>query len=120
MALRGKEAPDKEQKKKLRKELKDLQEKIAIEIKAQIKTEFDYQIPIAEVEKAGISTTGAEIENELEPLAKEFTKYRKENRLWQGKFDEIKYDIDNEGNFYRQLLIGAEQIAQEPEVFYGK
>ncbi len=120
LALRGKEAPGKDEKKKLRKELKTLQEKIANEIKAQIKTDFDYKIPIAEVEKAGISTTGAKIENELEPLAKEFTKHRKENHLWQGKFDEIKYDVDSEGNFYRQLLIGAEQVAQEPEIFYGK
>jgi len=120
LALRGKEAPNADEKKKLRKELKTLKEKIADEIKAQIKTKFDYQIPIAEVEKAGISTTGAKIDNELKPLAKQFTKYREENHLWQGKFDEIKYDVDNEGNFYRQLLIGAEQVAQEPEVFYGK
>ena len=120
LALRGKEAPSKEEKEEVRKQLKIVNEKITSEIKTQIKTEFDYQIPIAEVEKAGISTTGAQIENELEPLAKEFAKYRKENHLWQGKFDKIKYDIDDEGNFYRQLLIGAEQIAQEPEVFYGK
>ena len=53
-------------------------------------------------------------------MAKEFTQYRKGNNLWQGKFDEIRYDVDEEGNFYRQLLIGAEQIAQEPVIFYGK
>lgn len=120
LALRGKEAPSADEKKKLRKELKTLQEKIKTEIKSQIKSNFDYQIPIAEVEKAGISTTGAKIDNELKPLAKQFTIYREENHLWQDKFDEIKYDLDNEGNFYRQLLIGAEQVAQEPEVFYGK
>jgi len=120
LALRGKDAPNANEKKQLRKELKALQEKIKTEIKAEIKANFDYQIPIAEVEKAGISTTGTQIENELEPLAKEFTEYRKENNLWQGKFDEIKYDTDNDGNFYRQLLIGADRIAQEPEVFYGK
>ncbi len=118
LALRGKEAPDKEQKKKLRKELKDLQEKIEAEIKAKIKTEFDYQIPIAEVEKAGISTTGAQIENELDPLAKEFTKYRKENMLWQGKFNKVEYEVLDDGSFYRLPII--DNVAQEPEVFYGK
>ncbi len=120
LVLRGKEAPSADEKKKLRKELKTLQKKITNEIKVQIKTDFDYQIPVAEVEKAGISTTGSEIENELKPLVKEFAKYREENHLWQSKFDEIKYDVDNEGNLYRQLLIGAEQVAQEPEIFYGK
>ena len=49
---------------------------ISAEIKAQIKKEINYQIPIAEVEKAGISSTGSQIENELEPLAKEFKTYR--------------------------------------------
>ena len=88
------------------------------EIKAKIKTEFDYQIPIAEVEKAGISTTGAEIENELEPLAKEFTRYRKENMLWQGKFNKVEYEVLDDGSFYRLPII--DNVAQEPEVFYGK
>lgn len=71
-----------EEKKELKSFMKQVESKIGSEIKAKIKTAFDYQIPIAEVEKAGISTTGAEIENELEPLAKEFTKYRKGNILW--------------------------------------
>ena len=118
LALRGKEAPSSDDKKKLRKELKDIEQKIVDEIKAQIKSEFDYEIPIAEVEKAGISTTGAKIENELEPLAKEFTDYRIKENLWEKKFNSINYELDNVGNFYRIPIINA--IAQEPEVFYGK
>ena len=59
-----------------------LSEKAESEIKKQIKEKYNYQIAIAEVEKAGISTTGSVIENELKPLALEFTKYRKENNLW--------------------------------------
>jgi len=73
----------KEQRKELKQQLKELEEKIAEEIKTEVKTEFNYQVPIAEVEKAGISTTGTVIENELEPLAKEFKNYRKENELWE-------------------------------------
>jgi len=71
-----------EEKKSFNAFTKQVESKIDSEIKAKIKIDFDYQIPIAEVEKAGISSTGAEIENELEPLAKEFTDYRKENILW--------------------------------------
>ena len=118
LALRGKKAPTATEKKELKKKLKVIEEKIAIEIKAKIKTDFDYQIPIAEVEKAGISTTGAKIENELIPLAEEFTKYRKKNKLWEGKFDEIKYNIGENGVYHRISIVDT--VAQEPEVFYGK
>lgn len=92
--------------------------KIELETKAKIKTDFDYQIPIAEVEKAGISTTGSKIENELEPLAKEFTEYRKGNKLWEGKFDSITYNTDKKGNYHRIAIVDS--VAQEPEIFYGK
>ena len=120
LALRGKGAPTTDEKKKLRASLKEIQNKISIEIKAGIKNEFDYTIPIAEVEKAGISTTGSKIDNELEPLAKEFTKYRKENHLWNKKFDYIDYEVDDNHNFYRIPFVGNPALAQEPEVFYGK
>jgi type I restriction enzyme M protein len=113
LAIRGKDAPGKEEKKELRKQLKELQEKIETEIKAIIKKEFDYQIPIAEVEKAGISTTGAEIENELVPLCEEFTKYRKDNKLWENKFDEIKYEVMEDGKMFRIPTVG------EPEEMYS-
>ncbi len=118
LALRGKNAPGKEEKKALRKQLKELQNKMEAEIKAIIKKEFDYEIPIAEVEKAGISTTGAEIENELIPLAKEYTEYRKKHKLWQTKLEKVKYEILDDGAFYRIPIIN--NIAQEPEIFYGK
>ncbi len=77
-----KTSTDTEEKKILKKSLKEVAEKIELEIKNKIKEKFTYQIPIAEVEKAGISTTWAAIENELKPLAKEFKKYREENNLW--------------------------------------
>ena len=118
LALRGKDAPNANDKKQLRKELKELKLQLASEIKAKIKTNFDYEIPIAEVQKAGISTTGAKIKNELEPLAKEFTKYRKEKKLWAGKFDQITYTFDKNGIYHRIVIVDS--IVQEPEIFYGK
>jgi len=117
LKLRGKAAPSLIEKKALRKELKVLNERISNEIKIQIKTEFDYQIPIAEVQKAGISTTGAKIENELIPLAEEFTSYRIDNKLWTEKLNTINYKILDDGSYYRIPLV--DNAPQEPEIFYG-
>jgi type I restriction enzyme M protein len=94
-------------------EIKRIQSLKEVEIKTQIKKEFDYEIPIAEVEKAGISTTGAVIENELEPLAKEFVAYRKSKKLWDNKFETISYEIMEDDQLFRM-------VAGEPEIFYGK
>jgi len=77
-----KDCKNKDEKKKLKSDLKELKNRIEEKIKKEIKEDFNYTIPIAEVEKAWISTTWAVIENELEPLAKEFWEYRKENKLW--------------------------------------
>ena len=117
LELRGKEALSITQKKELRAELKRIEEQISAEVKAQIKKEFNYQIPIAEVEKAGISSTGSQIENELEPLAKEFKNYREKNRLWTTLIKEINYEIINDEIGRVRIIDG---IASEPESFYGK
>lgn len=101
-------------KKKAKAELKQVEEQMAAEIKSLIKTGFDYEIPIAQVEKAGISSTGAVIENELEPLAKEFAEYRKAKQLWEPKFKKVAYTILDDQQIYRVPLAG------EPEVFYNK
>lgn len=77
-----KNTKDREEKKKIKNEIKNLESKKEEKIKKIIKERFNYQISIAEVEKAWISTTGSVIENELEPLAKEFSEYRKQNNLW--------------------------------------
>ena len=116
LKLRGSEAPSKEEKKIYRSKLKALQEKIETEVKTIVKEKFDYEIPIAEIQKAGISTTGAEIENELIPLAKEFTPYRIENKLWDVPFKTIKYQTDEEGNAFRYRETAG--MVSEPEPFY--
>jgi len=119
LEMRGVEAPDADEKKKIRSEIKAIEDKIASEIKTLIKKEFNYQIPIAEVEKAGISTTGAQIENELIPLAEEFKNYRVQNKLWKSKFSEITYEIFDDGNIYRIPVSDDASIVSEPELFYG-
>ena len=118
LLLKGKEAISADEKKQLKVQLKQINEKMADEIKAEIKEAFNYQIPIAEVEKAGISTTGAKIENELEPLAEEFKKYREENHLWKNIFSEVKYEVI-EDNIYRIPLTENSGVVSEPEIFYN-
>lgn len=117
LAKRGKEALSKERKKELNARKKKINEQKNTEIKAIIKEHFNYEIPIAEVLKAGISTTGAAIENELIPLAEEFTPYRKEMRLWNVPVKCTKYNLCDDGSIYRIRM--AENYVSEPEVFYG-
>lgn len=113
LSLRGKTAPNKDEKRELKKQLKELEKKIAQEIRAIIKKEFAYPIPIAEVQKAGISTTGAEIFNELDPLAEEFSAYRKENKLWKNMVTKIDYEITDEDKLIRMENIRVENAARK-------
>ena len=114
---RGKEAPTQEEKKQLKTTLKEIETKKEREIKAIIKEKFNYEIAIAEVEKAGISTTGAVIENELEPLSKDFRKYATENQLWEKIVRGVKYDLGEEYIYRTQTTYFG---VGEPEIFYQK
>ncbi len=67
-----------------------------------VKDRFDYQIPIAQVEKAGITTTGAECENELKDLLKEYTPYRIKNNLWESLSIKYDYKVEND-KLFRKL-----------------
>lgn len=108
LSLRGKDTPSKEEKKELTAKLAKLEQQIKDEIRSRIKEEFDYQIPIAEVEKAGITTTGAPCENDLVPLAKEFTAYRKTNNLWKDHFKTVSYQIQENNALFR--IIAGESL----------
>lgn len=92
--------------------LREIEVIIEDEIKKAIKKKFNYRIPIIEVEKAGISSTGAKIENELEPIAEEFAKYRKKEKFWNNKQESISYQMDAAGNLGRRFGKG------EPHKFY--
>ena len=76
-------------------ELKALELQIEHEVKPIIKQMFDYQIPIAQVEKAGITSTGSQCENELEELLVEYTKYREEHKLWESTPNYMEYKFEN-------------------------
>lgn len=115
--LKGKDALTKDEKKICRAKLKNITEKIESEVKKIVKEKFNYEIPIAEIQKAGISSTGAEIDNELIPLANEFTPYRVENNLWGTSIKLVKYRIDEDGNTFRYRM--TDNIVSEPVIFYN-
>ena len=56
---------------------------------------------------------GASCENQLIPLAKEYTKYRIENKLWETRNNTVTYEVQND-DFVRVNMVG------EKEVFYSK
>ncbi len=116
-----KEAKDKEGLKALRKQYREDKKRIdalvTSDIRAIVKDEFDYPIPVIEVAKAGISSTGAPCENELVEAAREFTQYRQHTKLWDEPLKEIRYDASEDGQMYRIPVF--EGATQEPEVFYG-
>ena len=86
-------------------ELKVLKARIEEEIKPIVKQLFDYQIPFARVEKAGITTTGAECDNELKSVLNEYKPYRIENNLWKSYGQLYKYGVKND-KLYRKMNEG--------------
>lgn len=88
-----------------KKEKKGLTNAINEEINASVKERFDYIIPIAQVQKAGITSTGAICENELTSLLEEYTPYRIKEKLWDENTPNFKYTVKN-GRLLRKLNNG--------------
>ena len=116
LAKRGKEALPAAEKKTLRARKKVIEAAIDQEVKALVKQRFDYVIPIADIKRAGINSIGIKTENDLEPLLEEYTKYRKENNLWNTRHANTSYQY-NDGKMTR--IQEVDGIVCEPEVFYG-
>ena len=99
-------------KKALLKALKEIEKKKEKELettgKDRIKELFDYEIPIVQVEKAGITTTGAKCENELLDVVKEFEQYKKANNLWKENKINVSYKIVNDDLV--RTMNGEEQV----------
>lgn len=99
---------NKDAKKAAENALKDLQKQIEEEIKPVVKKKFDYDIPIAKVEDAGITTTGAASEgNQLPALVEEYHEYSTQNRLWVSCIMEYSYRTDS-ANRYCSYIRGKE------------
>ena len=76
--------------------LKEIETKKQEEMKPLIKKGFDYPIPIAKVDKAGITTTGGECDNELKDVLLEFRMYNTENQLWQKSTPNWVYSMNDD------------------------
>lgn len=96
-------------KKTAEKELKELYKQIDEETKPVVKKKFDYDIPIAKIDDAGITTTGAASEgNQLPQLVDEYSAYRIQNNLWPVLNNEIIYSMNTDGKYCR--YIGSQEV----------
>ncbi len=92
------------EKKLIRQTIKNIEEKKSKEIKQFVKERFNYKIPIAEIEFAGIDSKGAVCENQLIKLAKEFKEYRKKNNPWKEKMLKSSYEIIDDKIIRKQIV----------------
>ncbi len=78
------------------KRLKTIESLKQQEMKKLIKENFDYKIPIAKVEKAGITTTGGVCENELDNVLEEYRNYNIKNPLWVSNTIKWNYSLTDD------------------------
>lgn len=71
------------------------------EIKVEEKNRFDYEILMAQIDKAGITSTGQKTENQLVELKNEFAEYRKMIGLWKSHTVKYDYGVDENNKFNR-------------------
>jgi len=69
----------KQQKKKLEKELKELNKELEKKLMPCVRENFNYEILVADIKKAGITSTGEETVNELKDLIEELKSFK----VWQ-------------------------------------
>lgn len=99
--IQQKQKDNKNNKKNAEKELATLQKLISEEIKPVIKKFFDYDIPIAKIEDAGITTTGAKSEgNQLPTLVSEYRAYCDNTPLWNMVVNDYSY-VYKDGEYFR-------------------
>lgn len=100
----SKKREDKARIREINKELESIENEILEESKSRIKELFDYEIPIAMVNDAGITTTGAKSENnELPKLVEEFAAYNEKAKLWNPHDYSImyEYNVKTDGSIIR-------------------
>lgn len=107
--IKKEQADNKVNKKAAEKELKELYKLIEDEAKPITKKKFDYDVPIAKIDDAGITTTGASSEgNQLPRLVSEYATYRTQNNLWSLINNDISYV--NANNKYCRSINGQEVV----------
>jgi type I restriction enzyme M protein len=103
-AIQQEQKNNKDAKKAAEKALVELKKLIDEEIKPVVKKKFDYDIPIAKVEDAGITTTGAASDgNQLPALVAEYKDYRIANMLWSLNEIAMAYGLNSDGSYCRTV-----------------
>lgn len=118
LSKRGKNALDKTKKKELKDKLKEIEIEIEQKSKVLIKEYFNYEIQIAGVKKAGISTTGAAIENELIPLEKEYHEMKKDCSKESKLINKIMFNVITRWDIKRYIS-GNLKSSKYPLVMLG-
>lgn len=112
-AIKKEQIENRLNKKTNEKELKGLYKLIEEETKPLVKNKFDYEIPIAKIDDAGITTTGTASEgNQLPQLVSEYNTYRMQNDLWALVNNNISYVL-NSDNLYCRSILGQEVVLNE-------
>lgn len=96
-----------EEKAKAQSKIKEIEERKVAEIKATVKERWNYEIPVAQVDKAGISSTGGATDNELDSVAEEFKPYRIAAKLWQN--EPLQVDYAYEGDKTYRIINGKKE-----------
>ena len=111
--IKKEQADNRLNKKTAEKELKELYKQIEEDTKPVVKKKFNYDIPIAKIDDAGITTTGAASEgNQLPQLVDEYSAYRIQNNLWSILTYEIIYALNTDGKYCR-CIDGQEVVLNE-------
>lgn len=86
----------------IRKRLAAITNAVEEDAKPFVKKYFDYEIPIAKIDDAGITSTGtASKGNQLPLLEKEYNTYRKINKLWSEMTVSVSYKLSKSGEIVR-------------------
>lgn len=100
--------------KALRNRLAAITAAVENESKPLLKEYFDYEIPIAKVDDAGITSTGtASTGNQLPKLEEEYTLYRREKKLWKELRNPIIYKLDD---FVDDVSVNIVRVVSDKEV----
>ena len=108
--IQQKQKENRKSRRKAKKLQDDLNKQIQEEAKPLVKQKFNYDIPIAKIDDAGITTTGAASEgNQLPELVKEYRDYRTNKYLWTPCVNNVAYMQNSEGAFCR-IVDGKEVV----------
>ena len=90
--------------KEIQKRIDDIHRIVERDSRPLLKVYFDYEIPIANVKDAGITSTGAvSPNNQLPALKKEYEAYRRAKTLWHESQRAVSYEIQSQGTIVRMV-----------------